>query len=550
MWFGKPDTRGMHDRKNVKGLAKALLHRDAIIRHDAAECLARLAQADARALDALREALSDTDAEVRGTAAGTLHYLGGNAATELLRQALGDSDDSVRRQAIWSLRCMRGAGVSGLLCEALKHREPSVRRAVAEVLRDGAGHGLVGPLREALQDADDVVRRTAAEALGKTGSVDAVQPLCEALTHDSASLRRAAVEALLNYDDPRAIRPLGDALADGSAAGSAERVIDWMLRVGADSAVEPIVRATESDDDSTVLAAVRALGRLQDVRAAEPLCRALKHRDVQVRNAAVEALLACGGPSSVRPLCDALEDGQTKAPAHLVASIARFGGEHAVEALCRLLRHRDEHIFGEAARTLGGIQDLRAADALAGVLEIESRRVPAALALAQLRDARAFAPLLEALGSESAYTRRDAVIALGRLGDARAAAPLCDLLSDQDASVLEETVIALGQIGDADVIPALCELLACPRTVDSQLCNFAVKTAAREALKLVLERSLKSAQAHYLTMVADMPVSIKAQKWCQMFDPSENYWVSAPIDLSELRQTALQELTSRGLAAG
>lgn len=105
--------------------------------------------------------------------------------------------------------------------------------------------------------------------------------------------------------------------------------------------------------------------------------------------------------------------------------------------------------------------------ALLSALRAEDPRArqEAAIALSQVRDARAIAPLLAALEDEDATVRVNAAAGLGLNRAGEALGPLlAHLRSDAHELVRERAATALAQIGDASVIEPLIDALDDPST--------------------------------------------------------------------------------------
>ena len=109
MWPFKPNRQKMHnmrDRRDVKGLARALRSRDLSVRTLAAKILANLdvAATVGPLVTALRE---DEDYRVRRWAAWGLAKSGDVRAFEPLMGVAQDSDSDVRSSAVWGLGRLR-----------------------------------------------------------------------------------------------------------------------------------------------------------------------------------------------------------------------------------------------------------------------------------------------------------------------------------------------------------------------------------------------------------------------------------------------------------
>jgi len=158
--FGPPDIEKMKQKRNIRGLVKALKHFNADIRCEAAKALRTIG--DVRAVDPLIAALQDKSAYVRCDAAGALGAIGDARAVEPLSAGLQDTETA---SPLHTCLCAEAAKALGAIGDA---------RAVNLLIA-------------ALQDKDVFIRKQAAEALGKIGDMHAMQPLIAALGNESKS---------------------------------------------------------------------------------------------------------------------------------------------------------------------------------------------------------------------------------------------------------------------------------------------------------------------------------------------------------------------------
>jgi HEAT repeat protein len=130
-----------------------------------------------------------------------------------------------------------------------------------------------------------------------------------------------------------------------------------------------------------------------------------------------------------------------------------------------------------AARTLGEMGDIRAAEPLMQALRDQSTRAAAAYALGQLKDPGSISALVLALKDENQEVRENAAMALGEFRDRRAVVGLIDALNSQNATDPDGNFSAadssLGRIGALSVSPLVAEL---------QRKNSSVRMHAVEAL--------------------------------------------------------------------
>ena len=184
----------------------------------------------------------------------------------------------------------------------------------------------MGALREALNDEDAEVRRLAATALGKLEVEERIEPLLKAVHDRDADVQKAAILALKRTSDERVPAALVPLLrhANAGVRGCAAQVLEfigwrpgkredemWFLvakgqcsRVAAfgAAALLPLEMVLNSGPYSLCVAAVQALGEIEDRRVVRLLLKALKSDDAAVCTAAVDALARVGGPEASEPI--------------------------------------------------------------------------------------------------------------------------------------------------------------------------------------------------------------------------------------------------------
>jgi HEAT repeat protein len=202
-----------------------------------------------------------------------------------------------------------------------------------------------------------------------------------------------------------------------------------------------------------VYQAVQTLGSMGEV-AVLPLIEALKTESQQVRAWIASALSYTHDARAAAPLLDLFKQ-ETQPPPPQVGR-SRWLKWRAAEP--RATRSRPLSRTGdEVGRALIRLGSPESADLLAGALSDEDAlvRFYAALALTEMRDARALEPLLVALQDEQRDVRQKAVEALGKLGDARAVEPLIQALNDRENWVRQHAAGALGRLGDRRAVEPL-----------------------------------------------------------------------------------------------
>jgi HEAT repeat protein len=182
------------------------------------------------------------------------------------------------------------------------------------------------------------------------------------------------------------------------------------------------------------------------------LIKSLGHKDIDVQYMAVEALGDLQDPAGIPPLVSMLSEDQYSAVRWKSAeALARIGKE-SVEPLIVLLDHPDEDVRWKAAIALGEIGDVRAIDPLMGLLCDQDRYVKGRVAIALgMIGQPAVEPLIRALGEGDGSLRWGAAIALGRIRDPRAIAPLVRALGDKYENVRSEALASLKAMEDGNI---------------------------------------------------------------------------------------------------
>lgn len=136
----------------------------------------------------------------------------------------------------------------------------------------------------------------------------------------------------------------------------------------------------------------------------------------------------------------------------------------AMTALIENLHHVDKNVRGQAAVSIGKLDDAAMVSVLLDALITEPDlyvREDITWALVRLQDA-ALEPVSRLLDDSNPATRHLAVHVLTKIGGTQVVDPLITALADTDAAVLSKAAFGLGQIGDARAILALVDLLGHP----------------------------------------------------------------------------------------
>lgn len=228
---------------------------------------------------------------------------------------------------------------------------------------------LVVRLRDSKRSSSRLV---AAAHLATAASPDIEWALLEALHSPSAEIKIHAAAGLASMGSERAIARLVDLILTEGAWVSA-RIADQLISYGP-AAVEPLVGAIADAarvwprEPRTLVAVVRVLGSIGDLRASDAIVPLLGHQLVDVRVAAAGALARAGAPDTVHPLIEALSDSRWEMRARAASSLGAFSDPQAATPLADCLRDASWWVRQNAAESLieipGGIDML--IDALEG----------------------------------------------------------------------------------------------------------------------------------------------------------------------------------------
>ena len=208
----EPGAKGERDPRTIDALIEALKDSDSGVRETAMAALAHIR--DPRVFDPLVTALHDSNGDVREQAAFGLGQLRDRRAIGPLTEALKDEKADVREQAVFALGQLRAADAIDGLTLALRDSNANVREQAAFALGQIRDSRAIDPLTSALKDESANVREQAAFALGQLRNGKAVEALVVALKDTSANVREQVAFALGQIRDPRAIDGLTVALKD------------------------------------------------------------------------------------------------------------------------------------------------------------------------------------------------------------------------------------------------------------------------------------------------------------------------------------------------
>ena len=198
------------------------------------------------------------------------------------------------------------------------------------------------------------------------------------------------------------------------------------------------------------------LGIMRSRQATNALVSAVGDPIEEVRLAAVQALGELNDAAGLRVLLDAMEDGDRWTGSRIVETLFGIGPSIGPEIVPRLESATDVRVRRLYAQLCGLLRLPAALGPLIPLLEDsdEETRVVAAEALGNIGDVSAVESLIMSLDDESWEVRARAALSLGAIGDKQALGELDHRLSDCNWWVRHNAASALHQIG-GDGVEAL-----------------------------------------------------------------------------------------------
>lgn len=471
--FGPPNIEILRNKKNVKGLMKALRHNYVRIRRDAA---AALVEIGSEAVEPLISLLADRDAELRWLAADIIGRIGDSRGIDPLISALKDEDRSVQGEAKHALRRFGNKAVEPLI-NVLSQKEKNTVFGATEVLRDISDVKAVDALISVAEDRDIywLTREIAIEALGKIGDKSAVESLLAVLRDKKSGVVNAAIKALGNIGDGRAAGQLSSILIEENFLSFGSEIVEaldklrfippdpvaranyWIIKNQfekcvdmSDLAVESLLKVLSLHkriNADKIIGAARTLGIIGNEQALIPLLSIVEDKEnpLEVREAAAKALgLININKASEKFIANIHGNNHTlrneavqildwmnwepskdetgalycilKADWKSCVKVGKIATEFLINAYKNSTRPNNNE--GYIIKTMGEIGDVKAFDLLIDILNDQDawyKRILAAEALGKLGDSRAIIHLHTALDDQDWKLRQAAVISLDNL---------------------------------------------------------------------------------------------------------------------------------------
>ena len=394
-------------------------------------CLALATHPSAQAGERLRQALPNLSGAAQLQVINTLGTRRDEAAVEALVSLAGGADAAVAQAAIVALAKIANVparkAIAGLRRAAKPELAPALHEASLRIAESLVGLGerkegadlyqeLLGPAEP------NHVRRGALAALLRLDADGGEQRIFELLARHDPILTPVAIAAVPALKSAEAVNRLARAFPSLSAL---EQL--WLIEAMAargDSPARNAVRAALNTEDAAVrLAAIEAVGKIDDASAV-PLLRApLDRTTSSLERTTLESALASlrGGAEADQAILAELKAASPAAKPHLVTALARRGSRAAVPAVLAEAGSTD---LATARAAFKALSVLGAAEDLPAVVE-KLAALPAADARAE-----AEAAVTAVLGKVGDASRRSDTLcaALGRAADLETRCSLLGLL--------------------------------------------------------------------------------------------------------------------------
>lgn len=490
----------------VKFLKPFLEEHDEFIKIEVLKALDKIG--DTSSIAFIREALRDTNQEIRWWAASRLGIDGDETAIPTLQEFL--CLEKHHLNAITVIEKIDPEKVIPLLGETIKHRNPDVRLKATQslhILLNRGHEGILPFLEIALQDQDGRVRRSAAHALKDLDSEESVSMLSQAWADDDILVQALVCDSINNNVEKYLEADLIESLL-GRNSHLKKQAIEIIKRTktNSETLVESLLNIVFFESDflirnnaSTALIlignsiVIQALGKIleeEDIETrkysskhSEAVCLLLQicNRDsipiltkvladncktFLVRKLAIKALGEIGDPSIVHNLLE-----------HLVEAGRVF------EASNNLFQF--EHIYVETILAFGklGVDDLE--DSIIKIFDTYSNspdiQEDCVNALAKIYTDKSKLALKKALENNEFSVRFGAALALANQQCTDSIPVLLEALGYR-SSGFEDTAVS------SDAINALCELgeiviSALQGNLDNQ--DFQIRNNARKAIEKI-----------------------------------------------------------------
>lgn len=312
--FGKIDKEKidkMENRKDVKGLIKALKNKDPYIRKSAATALANVG--GSQAVDPLINALNDEDKYVIANSSLGLSYIGDPRALEpLIQVMISENRNQYTRDAIIQIiqrNKIKNYQADERLIHLLSNEDYDAKIDASMILGELEDPRAIEPLKKVVNGNDPAVNfaRKALMKIEKPNIPELeanrdIKALIELLNTDLDEVRIDSVKALGNIGDPIAVKPLINVLENNYYKDIGSYAADSLGEIGDSTAASSLIKMLRTPYNKFETAR-SALIKINDP---DPLIEeGLKDPDWQARMFSAQILGEIGDSNAIEPLINA-----------------------------------------------------------------------------------------------------------------------------------------------------------------------------------------------------------------------------------------------------
>jgi len=379
----------------------------------------------------LFHALKNKNKHIRREIPWILVNINNPAVLEPIIYALHDTDEFVAQNAgntFFSLYLREKEKTVELLIYLLENAEDSIKVRVLRAIGEIAGYLRMENQEEPPLDLEENSKLRMA-----------IMPVTALLKEKNPTVKITALWTLRRIHDPAPSAYIIPLLKDNNV-NVRLAAFETLGILGGKQSLEPLIPLLDDTDWRIRMETAVALGRIGDKQAVGPLIERLEDRDWRVRYRTITALGTLKDERAVVPLVEAFEREDSHILKRMVVlALGENGHGRAVGFLGSLLYHKAGDITGNAVYALGKIGK-PAVETLLKTLKRTDKyadyfREYVVAALGNIKDSRAFQPLVEALKHRSSGVRGRAVIALGEYKTERAYDALITALGDKEGGV-------------------------------------------------------------------------------------------------------------------
>lgn len=285
--------------------------------------------------------------------------------------------------------------------------------------------------------------------------------------------------------------------------------------------------------DSAKIGILGSLGARRDRKAVAKVARLTAGRNPAVVAAAIETLGKIGGPAAAQ-LLPTMKPPKKLQPVQMKAMVAcaRSLPPADAVALCqKVLAGTDTPSRIAAMKQLTVADPTKALPVIAEVIKGNDAKIRkgAITAIAETKDRKLTAAMIEILEQLPRERKAELIIALGTRGDIEALKPVSRYVSSEDVAIRRAAVKAVSKLGDADVVKSLLEAADSPEMsatviqaivgmkgdqIDAVLVGLlADGNLKKQAIKACVARGCTEAVPALLKLAQDQDPDIRQDAW-------------------------------------